>query len=131
MARAGKLDEGGSARGLGIVNVPLPHHLSSSDHRGRYPTPPPPAAIAGIESKRAVRPSPESPPPPMLPVPARVSHAIPDTPSLEAAAAAPARTRSRRKTLLQRIEGWWDLGLLERRQTLLRSRSKTMAEQKL
>lgn len=30
----------------------------------------------------------------------------------------PARPRVKRKTILSRIEGWWDLGLLEKRQTL-------------
>lgn len=30
---------------------------------------------------------------------------------------------SQRKTLLQRIEGWWDLGLLEKRQTLFGGKS--------
>lgn len=28
------------------------------------------------------------------------------------------RAKSKRKTILERIEGWWDLGLLDKRQTL-------------
>lgn len=31
----------------------------------------------------------------------------------------PPVVKSKRKTILERIDGWWDLGLLERRQTLL------------
>lgn len=30
-----------------------------------------------------------------------------------------ARVQSKRRTFMERVDGWWDLGLLEKRQTLL------------
>ena len=35
-----------------------------------------------------------------------------------------ARARSKRKTIMERIEGWWDLGLLDKRQTLFANGSR-------
>lgn len=146
MARAGKLDDSDSADDLGIMNVPMPvpHRepcFSSCHHRQPVVSPPPStAAAAGMKrtrmstAKRAPRPKPEplTSLPPVPPVPVLTASAIPGTPGqLDAAAVAPARTGSRRKTLMERIEGWWDLGLLDKRQTLFRSQSKAMAEQKL
>ncbi|KAJ6781577.1 hypothetical protein PWT90_01572 [Aphanocladium album] len=150
MAQAGKFDDSDSADDLGIMNVPMPlSHREPCFPSDQHPIfPPPPtaaAAAAGMKkakkstARRAIRPKPEPlislPPVPPVPVLARTASGIPNTPkqldTTAAAAAAPARTTSRRKTLLERIEGWWDLGLLDKRQTLFRAQSKTMAEQKL
>lgn len=45
---------------------------------------------------------------------------LPPMPAEEVSLVSPVlgRTKSKRKTLLERIEGWWDLGLLEKRQTM-------------
>ncbi|KAM3506880.1 hypothetical protein MY11210_007367 [Beauveria gryllotalpidicola] len=153
MAQTAKYDDIDSADDLGIVNVPiplpLPHrkpYLSPDRHRHRYPIVPP--AAAGVmerakssTAKRAIRPKPgplaslpSVPPVPVLAATGIISATTPDAPPkmVDAAVVAlPARTRSRRKTLLERIEGWWDLGLLDKRQTLFRSQSRGMAEQKL
>ncbi len=147
MAQAGKFDDSDSADDLGIMNVPMPlSHREPCfypDHRHHIvPRPPPTAAAAGVKrtktstAKRAIRPKPEPltslPPVPPVPVLARAASAIPGTPKqLDVVTVAPARTTSRRKTLLERIEGWWDLGLLDKRQTLFRSQSRATAEQKV
>lgn len=143
MARAGKFDDSDSSDDLGM-NVPMPLAHRELRYPDAHPVfPPPPTATARIKRKKVsspgpggVRPKPEplSSLPPVPPVPslAATASAIPDTPKqLESAAVTPSVGRSRRKTLLERIEGWWDLGLLDKRQTLFRSQSKTMAEQKL
>ncbi|KAM3509270.1 hypothetical protein MY10362_000710 [Beauveria mimosiformis] len=147
MSQTAKYDDSDSADDLGIVNVPmpLPHHepfSSPAHHRHRYPVIPP--AAAGVmkrarssTAKRAIRPLASLPPLPPVPVLATTginATTSPDAPLKmvnEAVVALPARTRSRRKTLLERIEGWWDLGLLDRRQTLFRSQSRGMADQKV
>lgn len=143
MAQAGKFDDSDSADDLGIMNVPMPlSHRAPCFPPDQHPIFPPPPAAAGMKksrtstAKRAIRPKPEPlislPPVPPLPVLVTTPSGIPDTPKqLGSASFAPARTRSRRKTLLERIEGWWDLGLLDKRQTMFKTQSKTMAEQKL
>lgn len=91
----------------------------------------PPLPTAAKKTKRPrvqsmKRPVEEMPPLPPLP-PAFATHKPPPIPPsplsssyLSLPPASPMlMTGKKRKTLLQRIEGWWDLGLLERRQTLL------------
>ncbi|KGQ10971.1 hypothetical protein BBAD15_g3658 [Beauveria bassiana D1-5] len=143
MAQTAKFDDSDSADGLGIVNVPIPlshrEPFSYPDHhRHRYPVIPPAAAgvikrAKSLKAKRAIRPLASLPPVPPVPVLATTGiSASPVAPPkmMEATVVAlPARTRSRPKTLLERIEGWWDLGLLDKRQTLFRSQSRGMAEQ--
>ncbi|KAM3557869.1 hypothetical protein ARSEF4850_004880 [Beauveria asiatica] len=142
MAQTAKYDDSDSADDLGIVNVPMPlshRELCSSPHK-HHPVVPP--AAAGVmrrakssTAKRAIRPLASLPPVPPVPVLATTGIGAPTDapPKTEDAAivALPARTRSRRKTLLERIEGWWDLGLLDKRQTLFRSQSRGMADQKV
>ncbi|ATY63467.1 hypothetical protein A9K55_007481 [Cordyceps militaris] len=141
MAQAYKFDDSDSADDLGIINVPRPRaHREPclpSDHHGPL-VPPPPTAAAGVKrmksstASRGFRRKPEPlaslPPVPPVPVLATTTGAIPGTPKMPDT---PARSRSRRKTLLERIDGWWDLGLLDKRQTLSRSQSKGVTEQKL
>ncbi|KAM0256950.1 hypothetical protein ACHAQJ_004651 [Trichoderma viride] len=94
----------------------------------RHPYFPPPPTAAK-KTKRPIvrsinRPVEEMPPLPPLPAfITRQSPQIPPTPLSSNFGAPPASPisvtgKTKRKTLLQRIEGWWDLGLLERRQTL-------------
>ncbi|KAL7793154.1 hypothetical protein V8C37DRAFT_409630 [Trichoderma ceciliae] len=68
--------------------------------------------------------------PPLPPLPAFITQPPPIPPALLSSnvGAPPASPVSvmgetKRKTLLQRIEGWWDLGLLEKRQTLFGGKS--------
>ncbi|KAM3533371.1 hypothetical protein MY4038_003378 [Beauveria bassiana] len=145
MAQTAKFDDSDSADDLGIVNVPMPlshrEPFSNPDHhRHRCPVIPPAAAgvmkrAKSLKAKRAIRPLASLPPVPPVPVLATTGISAPPVPPKKmidaTVAALPARTRSRPKTLLERIEGWWDLGLLDKRQTLFRSQSRGMAEQKV
>ncbi|ODA79366.1 hypothetical protein RJ55_04959 [Drechmeria coniospora] len=61
--------------------------------------------------------SPLSPVPPVplkLPVSSKMPHTLRSPPVVRP----PVGTNAKRRTLRDRIEGWWDLGLLEKRQTL-------------
>ncbi|KFH43336.1 hypothetical protein ACRE_059060 [Hapsidospora chrysogenum ATCC 11550] len=92
----------------------------------------PPAPTATVrEGRPRVRqapslPSPERPqivvppPPPVPPIPEDAR-----TPLAPKSPLSPllARARSKRRTIMERIEGWWDLGLLEKRQTMVRNGS--------
>ncbi|KAM0441075.1 hypothetical protein ACHAPT_000380 [Fusarium lateritium] len=92
---------------------------SSDAESGHQPwLPPPPAAapvrVKRIQVKETPRPVDDLPPlPPMLQVPSSPSFVDdgPRSPLLE-------RVKSARRTLMERVEGWWDLGLIEKRQTL-------------
>lgn len=143
------------------VAMPLGHgqhqhrYLPDPDPRPVFP-PPPTAAVRSSRKKTRPRPKPEPvnslpPVPPVPPVPplAATASTIPTTPKQpgstvvapwDAGSGSSANvlgsstsnaSKTRRKTLLERIEGWWDLGLLDKRQTLFRSQSKTMAEHRL
>ncbi|KAF5534930.1 membrane-associating domain-containing protein [Fusarium phyllophilum] len=73
--------------------------------------PPPPTAPVRVKRKEVPQPLQHLPPLPPVPVsPGRMNHSGSKSP-LE-------RVWSKRKTLLERVEGWWDLDLLEKRQTL-------------
>ncbi|KAF7551778.1 hypothetical protein G7046_g7625 [Stylonectria norvegica] len=76
------------------------------------------------------------PPPPMALIfdrrarvgeaPAPVGEMPPLPPNLMSGARSPLsplfeRVRSKRRTIMERVEGWWDLDLLEKRKTLLGS----------
>jgi hypothetical protein len=101
-----------SSDDLGIrMNVPQP--LSQPNSPAFLPPPPPTASVHEKRRRHRARPLEELPPVP--PLPAGVPHEPPPSP---ASTATLARSKSRRKTILERIEGWWDLGLLEKRQTL-------------
>ncbi|KAH7326444.1 hypothetical protein B0I35DRAFT_508651 [Stachybotrys elegans] len=83
--------------------------------------PPPPTAPIREKKKTRVREAPqpveEMPPlPPLPPAHAMLSPKVMGDPFPPRKPLA--RMMSKRKTLLERIEGWWDLGLLEKRQTL-------------
>jgi hypothetical protein len=104
----------------------LSSSLSPPPPSAPYPPPPPPPTAAPIRDKRkrvkvleAPRPVEGLPriilPPPPIPddeSPVSPAPRSPLSPLL-------ARVQSKRKTIMERIEGWWDLGLLEKRQTLL------------
>lgn len=86
-----------------------------------YPSfPPPPAPTATIREKRArirAPPRPVEDIPPLPPMPAVVPP--PKSPvGLGLLSPLPVAAKPKRKTILERIDGWWDLGLLEKRQTL-------------
>ncbi|KAM5355325.1 hypothetical protein ACJ41O_001971 [Fusarium nematophilum] len=92
---------------------------SSSDaESARQPWfPPPPTApvrMKRVQVREAPRPVDDLPAlPPMPPVPPSPSFVDdgPRSPLLE-------RVKSKRRTIMERIEGWWDLELLEKRRTL-------------
>jgi hypothetical protein len=80
----------------------------SLSSRPRYP-PPPTAPVVREQRERVydgvpqpVREMPPLPPPESIPPPIQSPLS---------------RLKARPRTLLQRIEGWWDLGLIEKRQT--------------
>jgi hypothetical protein len=89
----------------------------------------PPAPTATVrEGRPRVRQAPS------LPSPERPQIVVPPVPPIPEDARTPlapksplspllARARSKRRTIMERIEGWWDLGLLEKRQTMLRNGS--------
>lgn len=88
----------------------------------RHPYFPPPPAAAK-KTKRGIR-HPVEDMPPLPPLPSFITQRLPVPPSpssdLSVSLASPmsATSRRKRKTLLQHLEGWWDLGLMEKRQTL-------------
>ncbi|KAL7929414.1 hypothetical protein V8C35DRAFT_196488 [Trichoderma chlorosporum] len=98
----------------------------------RHPYFPPPPAAAAKKTKRRVR-HPVEEMPPLPPLPAFVTQRppvppIPPSPPsshLSVPLASPMSTMSKtkRKTFLQHLEGWWDLGLIEKRQTLFGGKS--------
>ncbi|KAF4459232.1 hypothetical protein FALBO_14015 [Fusarium albosuccineum] len=95
---------------------------SSDTESARQPWfPPPPTApvrVKRVQLKETPRPVENMPPlPPQLLVPPSPSFIEegPRSPLLE-------RVRSKRKTLMEMVDGWWDLGLLEKRQTLFGGR---------
>lgn len=63
------------------------------------------------EAPRPVEQMPQIVIPPPPPVPQDPPTPSPKSPLL-------VRVMSKRRTIMERIEGWWDLGLLEKRQTL-------------
>lgn len=100
--------------GLGItMNIPQPilrHHKH---------TPPPTAPIREARATRLIRLK-AKPVERLPPLPTTTLSVPPPPPEMPSPTVSPTRTCStRRKTILQRIEGWWDLGLLERRQTVV------------
>ena len=87
---------------------------SSDSESVRQPWFPPPPTAPVRNSRVRVRetPRPVGTLPPLPPQPlAGVIEGGPRSPLLE-------RVRSKRRSILERIEGWWDLGLIEKRQTL-------------
>lgn len=101
------------------MNIPVPIHEP-------YPFfPPPPTAIKKkpLRTKQAAAPIEDIPPLPkfnpdhFLPVPPPPSPPVPDT-EFPGPPSPQLSGKFKRKTLMQRVEGWWDLGLLEKRQTL-------------
>ncbi|QYS96491.1 hypothetical protein H0G86_003732 [Trichoderma simmonsii] len=113
------------------LNVPVP--LFNNNDRHPY-FPPPPAAAK--KTKRRVRhPVEEMPPLPPLPAayitqrspvpPVPPMPPSPPSSHLNVPLASPmsATSKTKRKTLLQHISGWWDLGLMEKRQTLVGGKS--------
>ena len=78
-------------------------YSSDSVHLLAPPRPPPPAAL-----NRNVR---QAPLPPLPPLP-------PSSPVGLGLLSPLPRQKPKRKTVLGRLEGWWDLNLLEKRQTL-------------
>lgn len=110
------------ARSLGTMAMAHPEKRFDSDssdaESARQPWfPPPPTApvrVKRVQLRETPKPVEDLPPlPPMLQVPSSPSFVDdgPRSPLLE-------RVKSARKTLMERVEGWWDLGLLEKRQTL-------------
>ncbi|KAJ6442811.1 dehydrogenase with different specificitie [Purpureocillium lavendulum] len=77
-----------------------------------YPRfPPPPTASVCDAKKDSQRPRPLEK---LLPVPAAPALVVTGL-GIQSPLS---KIKSKRKTILERIEGWWDLGLLEKRQTL-------------
>ncbi|KAL7791801.1 hypothetical protein V8C43DRAFT_63507 [Trichoderma afarasin] len=112
------------------MNVPVP--LFNND---RHPYFPPPPAAAKKTKRRVRHPIEEMPPIPPLPAayitqrspvpPVPPMPPSPPSSHLNVPLASPMSTTSKtkRKTLLQHISGWWDLGLMEKRQTLVGGKS--------
>ncbi|KAI9172183.1 hypothetical protein HJFPF1_01676 [Paramyrothecium foliicola] len=86
-------------------------------------------SVSGPSSRNA--PKPWFPPPPTAPIremkaricdvpqPVREMPPLPKPEAIPIRVQSPlSRLKARPRTLLQRIEGWWDLGLIEKRQTL-------------
>ncbi|OAA47947.1 hypothetical protein NOR_02437 [Metarhizium rileyi] len=91
-------------------------NISFPAYESAYPSfPPPPAPTASIGKKRAHK---RPPPRPVDKIPALP---LPPKSPIGLGLLGPPFTaaKPKRKTILQRIDGWWDLGLLEKRQTLL------------
>ena len=83
--------------------------------------PPPPTAPAREKKRVRIR---EPPKPveelPQLPIlPTHIATLPPPAPVELPPRRKPVRGKSVRKTLLAHIDGWWDLGLLDKRKTLL------------
>jgi hypothetical protein len=100
-------------RSLGTMAMAKRFDSDSSDAESvRQPwCPPPPTAPVRVKRKEVARPVLHLPPLPPVPLsPGRMNDDSPKSP-LE-------RIWSKRKTILERVEGWWDLDLLEKRQTL-------------
>ncbi|KAK4066118.1 uncharacterized protein Triagg1_8186 [Trichoderma aggressivum f. europaeum] len=112
------------------VSVPL--------FNDRHPYFPPPPAAAKKTKRRVRHPVEEMPPLPPLPAayiaqrspippvpPMPPSPPSPPSSHLNVPLASPmsATSKPKRKTLLQHLEGWWDLGLMEKRQTLFGGKS--------
>lgn len=89
--------------------------------------PPPPTEVVPIKDKRSrvkIRQAPKRisglpriilPPPPIPDdTPSTPMPKSPLSPLLE-------RMNSKRRTIMEKLEGWWDLGLLDKRQTLFRN----------
>lgn len=96
------------------MNIPYP---AREPVDASFPSQPGPTAT--IREKRArLRPPPRplETIPPLPPMPAVVPS--PKSPVGLGLVNPPAAARPKRKTILERIDGWWDLGLLEKRQTL-------------
>ncbi|PKK44760.1 hypothetical protein CI102_10949 [Trichoderma harzianum] len=112
------------------MNVPVP--LFNND---RHPYFPPPPAAAKKTKRRVRHPVEEMPPLPPLPAayitqrspvpPVPPMPPSPPSSHLNVPLASPmsATSKTKRKTLLQHISGWWDLGLMEKRQTLVGGKS--------
>ncbi|EWG36333.1 hypothetical protein FVEG_14654 [Fusarium verticillioides 7600] len=104
-------------RSLGTMAMAKRFDSDSSDaESARQPwCPRPPTAPVRVKRKEVPQPLQHLPPLPPVPVsPGRMNDSGPKSP-LE-------RVWSKRKTLLERVEGWWDLDLLEKRQTLFGGR---------
>ncbi|KAL7904043.1 hypothetical protein GGI35DRAFT_490830 [Trichoderma velutinum] len=107
------------------MNIPVP--LSDD----RHPYFPPPPAAAKKTKRRVRRPVEEMPPLPPLPAFITQRSPVPPMPpsppsshiSVPLASPMSATSKTKRKTLLQHLEGWWDLGLMEKRQTLFGGKS--------
>lgn len=106
------------ARSLGTMAMATQEKRFDSDSLDgesvRRPWFPPPPTAPVREKRVRVRETPQ-PVATLLPLPpqplAGVIEGGPRSPLLE-------RVRSKRKSIMERIEGWWDLDLLEKRQTL-------------
>ncbi|KAL6860036.1 hypothetical protein ACO1O0_004061 [Amphichorda felina] len=105
------------------LNVPLPLPKLSRPHL------PPMATV--LEKKPSVRQGQALPlaqlPQIVVPTPDPVSKGLLTPPArspLSPLSPLLARARSKRRTIMERIEGWWDLGLLEKRQTLFANGSR-------
>ena len=108
MAQQDKRYDSDSSSDAISMDVPRPPYPRYSPP----PTAPMPEKRARI--RQAPRPLEQLPPVPPLPtvMPDPLPMLSPPPPSPQT------RVKSNRKTILERIEGWWDLGLLEKRQTL-------------
>ncbi|PFH62804.1 hypothetical protein XA68_11816 [Ophiocordyceps unilateralis] len=92
-------------RGLGTVAMAEPEKRTGL-HGAPCPRllSPPPAALRGGEKRTRER---------------EMADSLQEAPTVSPNSPRPSmRDRQKRKTILERIEGWWDLGLLERRPTL-------------
>ncbi|KAK5992610.1 hypothetical protein PT974_06024 [Cladobotryum mycophilum] len=103
------------------LSMNIPVALNDDDSHPYFP-PPPTAAMKRSHVRQAAHPVEEMPPlpvfvstkpkpPVVIPPPPPSEFAAPPTSPLPVG-------KIKRKTLMQRIEGWWDLELLEKRQTL-------------
>lgn len=95
------------------MNVPY-----KLDRPAYPPFPPPPTASVGAKKSR-IKPPPRpiEKIPPLPPLPHIVHYPKSPVDAFGIRMAPQSTTKPKRKTILERIDGWWDLGLLEKRQT--------------
>jgi hypothetical protein len=111
------------------INIFISAPLSSGPPQPWFPPPPtmPTSTSSSANKKVRIR---EPPNPaadlPSLPTLPRIAYKPPpapvDVPQVFARKPV-GRAKSRRKTILQAIDGWWDLGLLDKRKTMLAQQS--------
>ena len=106
-----------------VESMHITYPVSNRSPEPWFP-PPPTAAVAQREKKRSrsmtrEKPRPVEDIPPLPPLPP-LENFPPPPPEPVEMPPAPRRAKSQRKTVLGILDGWWDLNLLDKRQTLFK-----------